>query len=151
MERSFSVDEYARMSGGFVPEQMEDKWFIFVEDDVLYAHRSWTGYCIYEMALVKGEGGYSVGEAYANREVSQYSGTDDMYDSRLLLFLVEHLLLGANYPLPIPATVPAGIATELQHHHILGAGQRAEKDVINLSIKGMLGWLWSWVRAMVRR
>jgi len=28
---------------------MEDKWFIFLEDDWLYLHRSWTGTCVYKV------------------------------------------------------------------------------------------------------
>ena len=26
---------------------MEDKWFSYMDGNTLYAHRSWTGYCIY--------------------------------------------------------------------------------------------------------
>lgn len=26
---------------------MEDKWFSYMDENTLYAHRSWTGYCIY--------------------------------------------------------------------------------------------------------
>jgi len=32
---------------GLVPEEIEDKWFIYWEDDTLFFHRSWTGNCIY--------------------------------------------------------------------------------------------------------
>ena len=32
---------------GHYPREMEDKWFWYMEDNVLYAHRSWTGFCIY--------------------------------------------------------------------------------------------------------
>ncbi len=130
---------------------MEDKWFMFVEDDTLYAYRSWTGYCIYQMSLVKEGDGYVVGETFANRDESQYSWKDDLYDSRLLMFLIDHLLLGAQYPLPMPTSVPAGIATELHHQHVLGAGQRAEPQTINVTMRGMLGWLWQWLRGLVRR
>ena len=28
---------------------MEDKWFIFMENGILYFHRSWTGVCIYQV------------------------------------------------------------------------------------------------------
>lgn len=26
---------------------MEDKWFSYMDENTLYAHCSWTGYCIY--------------------------------------------------------------------------------------------------------
>ena len=32
---------------GHLPREMEDKWFWYMEGDTLYAHRSWTGFCIY--------------------------------------------------------------------------------------------------------
>lgn len=34
---------------GHIPEQMEDKWFWYMEGDTLFAHRSWTGFCIYRI------------------------------------------------------------------------------------------------------
>lgn len=32
---------------GHLPKQMEDKWFMFFENNKLFIHRSWTGFCIY--------------------------------------------------------------------------------------------------------
>jgi len=36
---------------GIIPQQMEDKWFVYYEDSYLYCHRSWTGILIYKMKL----------------------------------------------------------------------------------------------------
>jgi len=47
--RVLSLEEYERISFGLRPRQMEDKWFIFLEDDWLYLHRSWTGTCVYKV------------------------------------------------------------------------------------------------------
>jgi 8-oxo-dGTP diphosphatase len=151
IQRTFTEQEYEKILLGFVPEQMEDKWFMFVEDDALYAHRSWTGYCIYQLVLVKDEGGYVAGETFVNRDEIQYSGKDDLYDGRMLMFLIDHLLLGVNYPMPMSATVSAGIETELHYQHVLGAGQKAEPQTINITMRGMFGWLWQWLRWLVRR
>ena len=35
-----------QIRAGHIPEMMEDKWFIYWQDDRLFFHRSWTGYCI---------------------------------------------------------------------------------------------------------
>ena len=51
-ERTFTADEYQELARGVIPQEMEDKWFIFCENDVLYFHRSWTGYCILQVPLV---------------------------------------------------------------------------------------------------
>ena len=50
-EREFTQEEYELIRHGLIPEAMEDKWFIFLEDDVLYFYRSWTGNCIYQLSL----------------------------------------------------------------------------------------------------
>jgi len=47
LEREFSEEEMAVLRMGNIPKEMEDKWFLYMEDNVLYAHRSWTGICVY--------------------------------------------------------------------------------------------------------
>jgi hypothetical protein len=151
LQRAFTQPEYERICSGFIPEAMEDKWFIFTEDGTLYIHRSWTGYCIYQLTLTKGDTTYVVSEALVNRDENQYAGGNGAYDEKLVIFLIDHLLLGKNGPLPMPADLPAGIVTELHHHHILGAGQRPEGGPIHLTIRGMLGWLGRWLIWLIKR
>lgn len=47
LKRHFEPEEIANLRFGNIPQEMEDKWFFYMEGDVLYAHRSWTGICIY--------------------------------------------------------------------------------------------------------
>src|SRR3954447_8404802 len=100
VQRVYTAQEYERICLGFIPERMEDKWFMFNEEDTLYIHRSWTGYCIYQLTLIKDDTGYAVSEAFANRDESQYSGGDNFYDEKLLVFLIDSLLLNKHSPLP---------------------------------------------------
>jgi len=151
LQRAFTEHEYAQIRLGFIPEHMEDKWFIFTEDDTLYIHRSWTGHCIYQLTLSQEGTNYVVSEALVNRDESQYSGSDDLYDEKLLIFLIDYLLLNKSGPLPMPGNVLAGIATELHHSHVLGAGQRAEAGPIHVTIRGTLGWIWRWLVWLVKR
>ena len=151
IKRAFTRQEYERICLGFIPDRMEDRWFMFVEDDTLYVHRSWTGYCVYRLAFIEEGTNYAVGEAFANRDEHQYAGGDDAYDEKLLMFLIDHLLLGERGPMPMPMAVPAGIATELHYHHVLGAGQRAEQGPKQVTIGGMLGWLGRWLIWLVKR
>ena len=46
LERRFSTEEIQCMRSGLIPAVMEDKWFIYWQDDTLFFHRSWTGFCI---------------------------------------------------------------------------------------------------------
>lgn len=38
--RTFDAAEYVRLQRGLIPEQMEDKWFIFFEAPWLFLHPS---------------------------------------------------------------------------------------------------------------
>ena len=40
MKAAFTPEEIENLRFGHVPEQMEDKWFFYMEGDTLYAHRS---------------------------------------------------------------------------------------------------------------
>ena len=50
---------------------MEDKWFWYMEGPTLWAHRSWTGHCIYRIDF--GEGDNHV--VSVNRDPAQYACT----------------------------------------------------------------------------
>lgn len=56
---TLTTKEYARLSLGLIPEEMEDKWFIYLEDNKLYCHRSWTGLCAYIVEFAPCEEGYT--------------------------------------------------------------------------------------------
>ena len=49
LNRTFSDEEMEALRFGNVPQEMEDKWFWFMEGSTLWAHRSWTGHCIYRI------------------------------------------------------------------------------------------------------
>jgi hypothetical protein len=97
IERTFTEQEYERLACGLIPEGMEDKWFIFMENDVLSFHRSWTGVCIYEVQF---DNQRTINDVWVNRDGEQYKVTDNEYDKKLLTFLIDNLLLGQNTPFP---------------------------------------------------
>ena len=150
LQREFTEQEYACICEGLIPRSMEDKWFMFIEEDTLYIHRSWTGYCIYQISFIQRDAMYSVDEAFVNRDPNQYVGVDDQYDEKLLMFLIESLLLGGHSSLPLAAHVPAGIATELHLHHVVGAGHQEKEMSMELSILGGLKWLWQWLLWLIK-
>lgn len=49
LNRSFGDAEMDALRRGHIPAAMEDKWFWYMEGSTLWAHRSWTGYCIYRI------------------------------------------------------------------------------------------------------
>lgn len=76
----FTGKQFLRLTKGLIPEEMEDKWFIFYENGWLYFHRSWTGHGIYKAHLKKESDGYSITEFQAERNQEKYSNEDDNED-----------------------------------------------------------------------
>ena len=47
LDREFSDRQMQELRKGFIPAEMEDKWFCYMSGNTLFAHRSCTGFCIY--------------------------------------------------------------------------------------------------------
>ena len=88
----FSSGEMERIWQGFVPSMMEEKWFIYFADNVLYCHRSWTGYCIYKVYSRAEDAGFSLTHMDVNRNPEQYSETDKVNDRYELISLLNTYL-----------------------------------------------------------
>jgi 8-oxo-dGTP diphosphatase len=43
----FTKSHMNQIKLGIIPEEMEEKWFIYFEESQLYIHRSWSGICLY--------------------------------------------------------------------------------------------------------
>ncbi|MGZ8886075.1 MAG: hypothetical protein ACXW1O_05855 [Halobacteriota archaeon] len=93
LNRQFSLIEMRKIRAGLVPQQMEDKWFVFWERDALYFHRSWTGHCLYVVRFVKEGDSCVMIEADVNRDPEQYKETSDERDANKISYLIDVLLL----------------------------------------------------------
>ena len=83
--RSFDSDQMNALRKGNIPQEMEDKWFWYMEDNTLYAHRSWTGYCIYRIDF-KGNNQHVV---TVNRNIDQYNCSNVKEDEKQLNMLLD--------------------------------------------------------------
>lgn len=92
----FNEKQFLKLTRGLIPEQMEDKWFIFYENEWLYFHRSWTVFGIYKAQLKKESDGYSITEFQAERNQEKYSNEDDNEDIDNFTFLIATGLLGID-------------------------------------------------------
>ncbi len=81
VEEIFTKEEYEYLTWGFIPVSMDDKWFFFLENDWLYIHRSWTGFCIFEVRLERFLDGYEIAEAWVNEDPEQ------RYDKFILMWI----------------------------------------------------------------
>ena len=100
IERTFSEEAMAQIRGGLIPEQQEDKWFIYWNDDALFFHRSWTGYCIYVVHFAKERGLWKMTKAEVNRNSEQYSENSDDKDAEMISYLMNVLLLHQDSEFP---------------------------------------------------
>ena len=80
LTRTFTENEMNYITMGVIPEQMEDKWFIYWQDDTLYFHRSWTGVCIYMVRFKKVDEQYTIFEADIDRNPEEYKEEDTLKD-----------------------------------------------------------------------
>ena len=104
LDRSFSQAEMDRIKQGLIPAQMEDKWFIYFDNNTLYLHRSWTGYCIYVVRFSDKGDSWHMTEADVNRDPDQHKATDDKHDSQMISYLVDVLLLHREAEFPSDET-----------------------------------------------
>lgn len=123
IERRYTAVEYSQMKNGLVPHEMEDKWFIFLENNVLYFHRSWTGNEIYRMEFVQqADDSVVVKHCLVNRDSEQYRFDTDDNDIQIVCFLIDRLLLRKDVAFPIPNSVKVGEQQAYQHN-IAGYGK----------------------------
>lgn len=92
--RVWTDDEMEQIRRGYIPRIMDEEWFIFVEDNRLYAHRSWTGYGIYEAAFTPVEGGHVIEAAVVTSDEDTYRPPLDRDESVILEALICGHLLG---------------------------------------------------------
>ena len=96
LDRLFSKDEAALLKLGFLPQEMQDKWFIYFEKDVLHFHRSWTGYCIYQVSLAQEHDALRMTQALVNRDPEQYANIDAERDASMISEVIDAFLLRRN-------------------------------------------------------
>lgn len=89
----YSDADGERMRQGFVPQAMEERWFIYFEQGWLYFHRGWTGHCIFGVQLDGFPGGVRVIDAWVSRDKSQYNSQGLENDQKLVTDLIRTKLL----------------------------------------------------------
>lgn len=92
----FSEEQFLKLKNGLIPEEMEDKWFIYYENEWLYFHRSWTGIGIYKAQIIREQDYYSIKEFWSERNQEIYKNEEDKIDIETFSFLIARGLLGID-------------------------------------------------------
>lgn len=118
--------EMQAIAMGYVPMDMNDKWFAFMEDDCLYLHRSWTGLGIYEVTFAAKETGFMITSARVECDPDAYKRDSDMGERERLRDLIAHVS-GE----PMPPLLPVLTQSKPQLEAVLGdiAAERVDAIV----------------------
>ncbi len=93
LARTFSPEEMEIICRGAIPEEMEDRWFVYWKDNHLFFHRSWTGFCVFIVHFVEENGCYyKMVDAEVNRNREQYNNIDDEHDKKCISSLIDDML-----------------------------------------------------------
>jgi hypothetical protein len=66
--RIWSDDEWRRIQLGYIAQDMDEKWDVFAEGNVVFLHRSWTGAGFFEVTFAPADGGWRISLAVVRRE-----------------------------------------------------------------------------------
>ncbi|MET8966011.1 hypothetical protein ABZX69_42310 [Streptomyces sp. NPDC004074] len=94
-DRVWTDEDWDRIRRGYHARDMDEKWNVFVEGDVLFMHRSWTGHGVYEasFAPVTG-GGRKIASAVVEADRERYRSIGDAYDCLMMELIISAIVLG---------------------------------------------------------
>jgi hypothetical protein len=95
--RVWTQGQWEGIKRGYRAQDMDEKWDVFVEGQVVFLHRSWTGRGVFEASFVAADGGWqiSAGVTESDPSVREFSAEGN----RVLLELVlTEIVLGEPAP-----------------------------------------------------
>ena len=127
--------EMQAIAMGYVPVDMSDRWFAFMEDDCLHLHRSWTGLGIYEVTFAAKETGFMIASARVECAPDVYSRDSDLVERERLRDLITQVS-GE----PMPPLLPVLIQSKPQLEAVLGDITVERVDaIVNPTSANLLG------------
>jgi hypothetical protein len=121
LAESYTHADFEKIKRGLIPEEMEDKWFIFFEEPWLYFHRSWTGSGVYGAKFRQSNYGASLVASWVGQSDGQHMEPRQDHHRAMLKFLIDALLLGKPASFPIPNDLPQEVPVGLYQHHVAGS------------------------------
>ncbi|WP_191971853.1 hypothetical protein [Streptomyces luteolifulvus] len=94
-DRVWTDEDWDRIRRGYRARDMDEKWNVFVEADVVFMHRSWTGHGIYEASFAPVAGGGSrIASAVVEADGQRYRSMGDEYDRLMMELVISAIVLG---------------------------------------------------------
>ncbi|MFD0119625.1 hypothetical protein ACFVZL_40290 [Streptomyces sp. NPDC058320] len=94
-DRVWTDEDWDRIQRGYRARDMDEKWNVFAEGNVLFMHRSWTGRGIYEASFAPATGGgMRIASAVMESDGERYRSTGDEYDRLMMELIISAIVLG---------------------------------------------------------
>ncbi|MGW1762230.1 hypothetical protein [Streptomyces mirabilis] len=94
-DRVWTDEDWDRIQRGYRARDMDEKWYVFVEGDVLFMHRSWTGHGVYEVSFAPAAGrGRRIASAVVEADGERYRSMGDEYDCLMMELIISAIVLG---------------------------------------------------------
>lgn len=88
---SLNIEQLTKLKLGLVPNEMEDKWFVYFENKTMHFHRSWTGYEIFKAKLNYNDSGCQINEFCVEQNPEKYKELDDARNISLFKNHIDYL------------------------------------------------------------
>lgn len=125
--RVWTQEQWKRIERGYRARGMDEKWDVFVENQVAFLHRSWTGRGMFEASFSPIDGGWHVSAAVVESNSKRARNVSAQLNRVLLELVLSAIVLGEPaadlrtelVQLSLPQDHPAPPAG-LVEHSILG-------------------------------
>jgi len=92
LNKELNAAEYQALLMGFLPRDMDDRWFMYANEGYVYLHRSWTGHCIFRLKIEVIKDDCLLTELRINRDTDQYKSTNVEVDKREVDSILSYLI-----------------------------------------------------------
>lgn len=95
-DRLWSAEDWDLLHAGYRARDMDEKWNVFTEADVLFLHRSWTGRRVYEVRFGRAAEGSDrlITQAAVEGDTERYRAAEDEYECVVLELVLSAIVLG---------------------------------------------------------
>ncbi len=126
--RVWSQEQWERIERGYRAQGMDEKWDVFVENHVVFLHRSWTGRGVFEASFSPVDGGWHISAAVVESTSERARKASAELNRVLLELVLSAIVLGE------PAT---GLRAELVRLSLPQGRPAPPEGVIEHSILGL--------------
>ncbi|MEU9109121.1 hypothetical protein AB0D54_33305 [Streptomyces xanthophaeus] len=94
-DRVWTDEDWDRIRRGYAARDMDEKWNVFVEGDVVFMHRSWTGLGVYAASFApEAGGGRRISSAVVEADGERYRSMGAEYDRLMIELVISAIVLG---------------------------------------------------------